>query len=152
MELIKQSNCKECDNRLCCVALELSCLAKAIDSKCEYLEQNGDCSIYNNRPFVCRDFDCEGVGNFVSNLFRDFSEKTAENYQLKSYIFLSILGFLLDYGKEFINKTFKSKVFLNFTKKIQERKSKKDIFLAFLEYEEFVLSIVLKQEKSKLNL
>ncbi len=64
-------------------------------------------------------------------LFRDFSGKAAEYYQLKSYVFLSILNFLLDYGKEFLNEIFKSEIFLNFTKKFKKGSLRKMYYWLF---------------------
>ena len=78
-------NCKNCAHQLCCrlLAVDLhddekekykthpelidekdiggdcfTCVAVKEDGSCIYLDPTGKCSIYENRPFVCRDFPC----------------------------------------------------------------------------------------------
>lgn len=43
---------------MCCSALEIAELAKPAGPKCNHCAQAG-CSIYPDRPQVCRDFECQ---------------------------------------------------------------------------------------------
>jgi len=44
---------------MCCSALEIDELKKAAGPLCANCVSGGGCSIYANRPQVCRDFECE---------------------------------------------------------------------------------------------
>ena len=50
-------SCGECT--MCCSALEIEELKKAAGPLCANCVSGGGCSIYANRPQVCRDFECE---------------------------------------------------------------------------------------------
>ncbi len=44
---------------MCCSALEIAELKKPVGRVCENCRLGGGCSIYADRPQVCRDFECE---------------------------------------------------------------------------------------------
>ncbi|MDD2335310.1 MAG: YkgJ family cysteine cluster protein [Geobacteraceae bacterium] len=47
-------NCRRCST--CCTAPDISTLSKPVGQPCIYLDSNGGCSIYPDRPAVCRDY------------------------------------------------------------------------------------------------
>jgi uncharacterized protein len=48
---------------MCCSALEIEELNKPAGPLCGNCRLRGGCSIYDNRPQVCRDFECEWLAS-----------------------------------------------------------------------------------------
>jgi hypothetical protein len=46
--------CRRCAT--CCTAPDITALKKPVGVPCTYLDDNGTCSIYSERPFVCRNY------------------------------------------------------------------------------------------------
>jgi len=46
--------CMKCGT--CCIALDISTLKKPINTPCRHLGDNFQCTIYENRPAVCREY------------------------------------------------------------------------------------------------
>lgn len=52
-------SCGECNG--CCIPFQIDEIKKKDDTRCVYLQssEEGCCSIYQNRPKTCKDFECE---------------------------------------------------------------------------------------------
>lgn len=56
--------CRRCGT--CCVAPDISTLGKKAGERCRHLLENFDCSIYTDRPAVCRGYRPDGLCETVS--------------------------------------------------------------------------------------
>jgi hypothetical protein len=60
--------CGSCNR--CCDILEVAAVAKPVNQLCKYWEADKGCNIYNNRPQMCRSFNCAWLqGHFDDNWF-----------------------------------------------------------------------------------
>jgi uncharacterized protein len=57
-------NCQCCST--CCAAPDISTLGKPLGVKCPHLNQDGLCSIYEDRPEVCRGYMPDEICGMVS--------------------------------------------------------------------------------------
>jgi hypothetical protein len=57
---IPGKSCGTCS--LCCKVLEIEEFPKSAGILCEHCILNGGCGIYEERPDVCRDYECEWMG------------------------------------------------------------------------------------------
>jgi len=73
----------------CCIAADISTLNKPLGVKCQYLTNDNLCSIYEERPKVCRDYEPDEVCLSIRKL------KSQEERVRK---FLEIYGLLEEAG------------------------------------------------------
>jgi Fe-S-cluster containining protein len=66
--------CDKCG--VCCVVFDISTLNKPAGLACPHLENSGLCSIYENRPEVCRAFKADEICERLASL--PFKEKLRE--------------------------------------------------------------------------
>lgn len=52
-------DCSGCGT--CCVAPDISTLSKAAKERCRHLDESLRCSIYHERPAVCRGYRPDGI-------------------------------------------------------------------------------------------
>lgn len=57
----------------CCVAYDISTLKKPAGTPCKFLQADGKCGNYENRPQVCRSFKPDEICALISTL--DFNDK-----------------------------------------------------------------------------
>jgi Fe-S-cluster containining protein len=65
-------------------------LKKNTDGVCVYLDDHNQCSIYKNRPKVCRDFTCQG-GWRLSSVFPIGNDETIRGQKLEKEAFIEQL-------------------------------------------------------------
>ncbi len=58
--------CNKCGT--CCIAYSISSLNKKAGEPCQKLLPSGKCGDYENRPYVCRDFQADYLCYFLSSL------------------------------------------------------------------------------------
>jgi hypothetical protein len=51
--------CLKCGT--CCTAPDIMTLAKPLGVRCGYLDENGLCAIYEERPAVCRGYQADEI-------------------------------------------------------------------------------------------
>ena len=56
--------CSKCG--ACCVAPDISALGKAIGQPCPHLRADRTCSVYLDRPKVCRDYSADEICDTIA--------------------------------------------------------------------------------------
>jgi Fe-S-cluster containining protein len=51
--------CLKCGT--CCTAPDIATLGKPLGVRCRHLDENGLCTIYEERPAVCRGYQSDGI-------------------------------------------------------------------------------------------
>lgn len=75
---------KTCNEKPMTCINQIYQLRKNADGACFHLDEDNKCSIYQNRPQVCRDFTCQG-GWRLASVFPVAEDSTLSDYRQKNY-------------------------------------------------------------------
>ncbi|MHC1696649.1 MAG: YkgJ family cysteine cluster protein [Geobacteraceae bacterium] len=67
--------CRRCAT--CCTAPDISTLTKPVGIPCQHLDSDGTCSIYSERPAVCRNYLPDEICDLIA---APTLEQRVENY------------------------------------------------------------------------